>query len=147
MSFTLEQMQLQARLSDVELQLATLQRLIQGQHKQGFTPSELEGLYWEACRRVKDLRPREVFLWCCMVRNLTVNQLLTMGRAVSDPFPWKPFLALLDRATVDGYLTDEATEYLLHIAQELLNAQGLWVLTPADLMGTPLAIQEAVAAL
>ncbi len=66
---------------------------------------------------------------------------------VNDPFPWKPFLALLDHATDAGYLVDDATEHLLHIAQELLNAQGLWLLTPADLMGSPLAIQEAVASI
>lgn len=146
MSDTPDSYSLQARVFDLESQLAQLQLLLQGQQRSGFSIEALHGLYWEACRSFARLTEKEVFLWNSLIQGLDVQQLLKLGRRVQDPFPWKPFLVLLDHATLEGYFVDDATEHLLRIAQELLNIQGLWVLTPADVMGKPLAVQLAVSA-
>jgi len=145
MSSSLDQMDLQARISDLERQMRGVETLMLGRGREDYTVEGLRSLYWEACRRVRDLAPREVHLWSNLIQGLTTTQLLLLGRLTGDAFPWKPFLALLDHASVQGYLVDDATEHILGRAQDLLNAQGLWLLTPADLMGTPLAIQTALA--
>jgi hypothetical protein len=135
---------LQAKIADMGRKIDGLQRMVYGRDPSEYSAADLQSLYWEACRRLGDLAPREVFLWSCLIRNLGAAQLLTLGRLVQDPFPWKPFLALLDHATAQDFLVDDVTEHLLDTAQDLLTAQGLWMLTPADLMGTPLAVHQAV---
>lgn len=137
-------MALQARVADLEQQVNRLQLLISGAEGGGLTDASLEALYWEACRSYTTLNQRDVFLWETLIHGLTVRHLLHLARRVQDPFPWKPFLVLFDHATHAGCDVDAATAHVLACAQELLNLQGLWVLVPADLMGKPLAIQEAV---
>lgn len=137
-------MVLQARVADLEHQVKRLQLLLSGTESGGLTEASLEALYWEACRSFRQLKRRDVVLWASLIQSLTVRHLLRLARSVRDPAPWKPFLVVLDWATKAGCDVDQATEHVLACAQELLNLQGLWILTPADLMGTPLAIQAAV---
>jgi hypothetical protein len=139
-----DEIALQARVLDLERKIDTLQALVQGNVHQPYDEQALQALYWDACRRFGRLKPREAFLWSCCIRNLDVTQLLTLGRLVHDPFPWKPFLVLLDWATEEGHLVEEATEHLERIAQDLLYAQGLWLLSPCDLMASPLEVQKAL---
>jgi hypothetical protein len=142
-----DQMHLQARLADAERRVAKLQVFVFGGIHQDYDRLDLQSLYWKACHRYIDLSRHEAYLWCRILKNMSTAQLLTLARDVQDPFPWKPFLVLLDYASMDGYPVDDATEHLLEIAQDLLNLQGLDLLTPNDLMGTPLSIQKAVASL
>jgi hypothetical protein len=73
--------------------------------------------------------------------------LITLGREVNDPFPWRPFLVLLDRCAsrnVPGAM--EARQRLMGLAQELLDLAGLEVLQPRDVLGS-LRIEEAISAI
>jgi hypothetical protein len=145
MGNTADSIELQARIADLERQVDSLRRLVEGTEHRGLVPLDLQSLYWEASRMYRVRKTsKEIHLWGCLIRSLDVRQLLALGRLTHDPFPWKPFLVLLDHAAMDGYLVDEPTAHLLEIAQDLMNAQGLALLTPADVMGTPLAVVQAL---
>lgn len=131
----------------MERRLAGVQMLVHGRTHQPFAVEALQSIYWEACQGYYAVSARDAALWTRVIQNLDVAQLLTLARAVQDPFCWMPFLVLLDYATVRGHDTDDATAHLLRITRELLDAQGLELLEPGDLMARPLAIQEAVNAI
>lgn len=75
---------------------------------------------------------------------LDVRALVRIGRAVRDNYPWRPFLAALDlycRRQIEG--GEEAREHLLSISTELLQAMGLELLQPRDVMGS-LRLEDAL---
>lgn len=78
---------------------------------------------------------------------LDARQLLTLAQNTGDPHPWRPMLALLDEYLGAGFDVANARSHLLGIAQDLLNAQGLDLLQPYDVMAHPLAIQVAASAI
>lgn len=86
----------------------------------GLTPSEDSAVMLRACIAI--MSPRV---------------LLDLGRMVTDPFPWRPFLAAADLLLVTGYDMQEAITRMEECAQALLKAQGLGVLRIEDVLRSP----------
>lgn len=68
---------------------------------------------------------------------LTPRTLLDLGRLTGDMFPWRPFLGALDHLQIAGFDVHEATMWLEGCATDLLRAQGLGILTVADVLRSP----------
>lgn len=68
---------------------------------------------------------------------LTPRSLLDLGRMAEDPFPWRPFLMALDSMEASGEDVRDAVEWVHGCAEELLAAQGLGMLRPADVLRSP----------
>jgi hypothetical protein len=84
--------------------------------------------------------------WVRQIWMLDVRALVRIGRALGGTFPWRPFLVTLDLFVVrDVTGATEAREHLLTISQDLLNAVGLELIGPRDVMGK-LKLQESLAA-
>lgn len=87
-------------------------------------------------------------LWAAAAHGLTARTLLLLAGDVRDPFPWKPFLHVLDACSAAGFKTQKAAVRLVAVAQDLLALQGLGPLvTVADVMGAPLQVHRASAAI
>lgn len=138
---------LQAKLADIERRLSSVQRLAFGQATASHTQRDLEVMYWAAVRSYDNTTKGELELWIPLIKGLTAEQLLVLGRVVDDPYPWMPFLALLDHSAVRGLDVDHTTVDFLQVIQDFLCAQGLHILTASDVMGNALTPQIAPARL
>ncbi len=134
MSDTADLLVLQARIADLEHRLQHQEAITTGRTWRHADLRLLTELYQDALMgpMVDDESGRH---WERHVMNLTVHQLVIMGRGVGDPFPWRPILRNLDLMIKYGIDLTKARSHLLSIAQELLEAQGLRLLSPRDLMG------------
>lgn len=104
---------------------------------------DLTSLYIQACRP-EPATPQIVELWRLPVMRLGAVDLLVMAQWMRDPFPWKPFLVMLERFYDEGYDTRPMIQHVWDRAQELLDIQGLGLLRPGDVMGYPIRIREAI---
>lgn len=133
-----------SRLVDLEVDVATLRRRLNvlearvtGAISELPGPHPLYKLYTHLL--FSGLAPSDdaaVLMRSC-VAYLTPRTLLDLGRLTNDMFPWRPFLGALDHLHVAGYDVQEATTWLEGSAQDLLRAQGLGMLTLADVMRSP----------
>jgi hypothetical protein len=142
---TLDRALLQARVEDLERQVDALNAQIVGRTSGLFRPEQLVTLYMDAAKTpaYDEMSARH---WARQIFCLDVRQFLFMARLCRDPFPWQPFLRLLDLYVVEGfdYLVDDAHSHVLSVAQGLLNIQGLRKIGPRDVMGNPLRIKAAI---
>lgn len=128
---------------DLERRVALLETMLHGHTLPAFTEPLLIRMYLDA-HKVPPRDPSTAAACARQLYLLDARLLLLLGRAVHDPFPWRPFLLLGDRcvrAEVPG--AEDARRHLLEIAQGLLDLMGLELLEPRDVMGK-LRINEAV---
>lgn len=103
--------------------------------------------YIEAHRLLKELDPENVGVWVASTYLFDVRTMVKLGREVSDPFPYRPFLAVLDLCVLEGVPeADAARGHLEAVAQDLLVAQGLELVRPRDTM-QQLRLSEALSRL
>lgn len=128
---------------DLERRVALLETMLHGHTLPTFTAPTLIRLYMDAHRPpAADLtaaraQVRQLYL-------LDARLLMILGRLVRDPFPFRPFLLLADRCVARGVeAAPTAREHVLIVAQGLLDAMGLEVLEPRDVMGD-LRLNEAL---
>lgn len=120
--------------------------MLHGHTLPAFTEPLLIRMYLDAHRKIPSdpVAGRAVVRQCYL---LDTRLLLALGRAVLDPFPWRPFLRVADRCVereLEG--ANAAREHLLTTSQGLLDMMGLELLEPRDLMGT-LRAHDALRAL
>lgn len=84
-----------------------------------------------------DITERSGRSWARLTLTLDSSQLLVLVRLTGDPFPYQGLLAVLDAHAAQEHDVTDAREHLLKIAQGLLNAQGLELIRPRDVMGMP----------
>ena len=95
----------------------------------------------------------EAKLWAALIRQLDEVALLDLAMNIGDPFPWRTFLALLDRCDREELSKEElkaidrATSHLLDVASSLLVIQGLPMLRPEDVLFTSLGTTQAISTL
>lgn len=134
---------LKATVLDLERRVAMLETMLHGHTLPAFTEPLLIRMYLDAHRPP----PRDPVLARAVTRQLYLldtRLLLLLGRAVHDPFPWRPFLLLADRCVAKGLEgAVEAREHLFDIIHGLLDLMGLELLEPYDVMGK-LRVKEAV---
>lgn len=133
-----------SRLVDLEVDVATLRRRLNtlearvtGAVSELPGPHPLYKLYTHLL--LSGLTPSEesaVLMRSC-VSYLTPRSLLDLGRLTNDMFPWRPFLGALDHLHVAGYDVGDAVTWLEGCARDLLRAQGLSVLSLADVIRSP----------
>ena len=138
---------LQAALFDLTRRVALLEQDAYGHAAPEATAAVLARCYLEAHRFVREIDPQSAGVWIANAFLWDVRALVALGRHVNDPYPFRPFLAVLDRcvlASVPG--ADRARAHLEEVSQELLAAQGLELVRPRDTM-VHLRLGEAVNAL
>lgn len=146
MSDIADNLSLQATISDFHRRIRGLEATLHGVEQQPMRTDLLYGLYIDSHKK----REKSAFLarmWCRQIFMLDARQLLTLAQSTGDPYPWRPMLAMLDEYLEAGFDTAPARTHLLGAAQDLLNAQGLDLLQPYDLMAHPFAIQVAASAI
>lgn len=145
---TLDRAQLQARVDDLELKVEALNAQILGRNQVMFHAHQLVSLYMDAAKgpAYDEVSARH---WARQIFCLDTRQLLVTARLCRDPFPWQPFLRLLDLYMVEGFdiYVTEAQDHLLKVARALLDLQGLRKIQPRDVMGNPLRIKAAISAI
>jgi len=68
---------------------------------------------------------------------LTPRNLLDLSRSTGDMFPWRPFLLALDVLDLRGFDVEAARVWLESSIQDFMRAQGLEMLTIADVLHSP----------
>lgn len=136
---------LPATVLDLERRVALLETMLHGHTLPPITLVLATRLYLDVHRRP----PAQAAAARSAVRQLFLldtRTLLLMGRAMHDPFPWRPFLIYAANCVQrDIPLAKEACTHVTTCAQGLLRLMGLPMLTPADVGGTRL--QEMLAKL
>lgn len=140
---TLGQIELQARMGDFEARLARVEALTTGAPVRERPAQELMRLYVLASKKRREPTEEEVELWQQIIQGLGVTEFLVLAREIRDPFPWRPFLGLLDYFTHLGTDVETTTNHLVTVAERLLKAQGLSKVRVCDVVGAPLRIHEA----
>lgn len=136
--------ELRARLFDLERRIAEIEPLIHGKHRAQTNIHDLIRLYIDASLATQDMSPRGRNLWVGVVGALSVTQLFELGKHAADPFPWLPFLHVLDSYTAQGYDVENATDHLIVCATELLRSQGMSKLRVEDVVGRPGRLSDAL---
>lgn len=133
-----------AELRDLRHRVGVLESILHGQPRVDLRGALLVRMYLEVHKIPGIAHSTLAEAWTRQIYLLDAMTLVTLGREVSDPHPWRPFLALLDACCARGVPgAGEARSRLLLLAQELLELAGMSVLHPRDVMGS-LRISEAV---
>lgn len=136
-----------AELLDLRHRVSLLEGALHGGPRNDVRGAMLIRMYLEA-HKIPGLAGMPLAeAWVRQIYLLDRMTLIHLSRQVNDPFPWRPFLALLDGCVaqrIPGAL--EARKYLLGLAEDLLEQAGLEVLHPRDVMGS-LRISEAISAI
>ena len=139
---------MRAELADLKRRIRAMESLLQLGEARPIAVSDLQDAYVGAPALLASptFGPKVAHLWCMLVRRLTAQQLLELGRMLREPFPWVPFLRVIRRARAEHPSNDTiaADEHLTEVVRDLLDAQGLSVLDPEDLFGTPHALERAM---
>lgn len=104
--------------------------------------------YFElATEAVDEIAARELSISVATLA--TEDQLVAVGRAVRDPFPWVPFLRCLRAipTTMRSRRSDLALARLHAVATTMLARQRLGLVCPEDLLARPSAFEEALSSL
>ena len=141
------QMELSLRLADAERRLHELESRLLGKSRGPKEPDTLLHLYLEAAKGARVVDAQAALLWAAVIEQLGTVDLLVLGRLTRDPFPYLPFLRILESGIRDGYDLGVAHQRLVAAAEALLRAQGLGKLRVADVRHTPSAIHRAFSAI
>lgn len=141
-----ETQELQGILLDMQRKISRLEASVFVTATPDLTREELVDLYIDAIFEVPDFTDTSAKLWSACALSLNEVGVLRLGIEVLDPFPWRPFLFVLDAHTAKGYeiLTERATRHLLELAENTIKLQGLWPLRPCDVIHTPTAIGQVL---
>jgi len=140
-----------SEIQELQIQLSALTRRFNRMESNifGLNPlrnklRELLSLYTDA-RESRITSETSARLWAAIVNNLDEVSLFLLARHTRDPFPWRPFLALLDAHTSKGHgaYTERATLHLLEVAESMLKLQGLGALRPCDVLHSSATIQPS----
>lgn len=135
---------LRATIFDLERRVALLERGTYGHAAPLIDAVLLSRCYLDAHRFVREIDPKSAAAWIANAYLWDVRTLLALGRQVSDPYPYRPFLAVLDRCVLAGVQgAERARAHLEAVSQELLTAQGLELVRPRDTMSS-LHLQVAI---
>jgi hypothetical protein len=135
---------LTASIFDLERRIALLEQKQYGHAAPQAGAALLTRCYVEAHRLVRDIDPKMAGVWVAQAYLWDVRALVALGRAVNDPYPYRPFLAVLDRCVLSGVPGAEAAlAHLEEVSQQLLVAQGLELVRPRDTM-VNLRLEEAL---
>lgn len=127
-------LRLQVQLDSISRRLAVLESQRLGSVSRLNSWPLLQALYVDARTGKVDWTEASSRTWGACISLMTEEVLLDLGRAAGDPFPWRPFLHVLDRFTHHGFDVEESTSHVLSMARNMLNAQGLQVLEPKDIV-------------
>jgi hypothetical protein len=134
-----------ASILDLERRVRLLEQGLYGHTAPQAGAVLLTRCYLEAHRLLKHLDPENVAVWVAQAYLWDVRALVTLGRHVNDPYPFRPFLAVLDLCVLQSVPgAEEALRHLESVSQDLLTAQGLELVRPRDTMGR-LRLSEAIA--
>lgn len=126
----------EATLFDLARRVELLERGLYGHTAPQASVALLSRCYLEAHRFTREIDPESASVWVASAFLWDVRALVTLGRHVHDPYPYRPFLAVLDRCVLAGVPGAEgARAHLERVSQELLAAQGLELVRPRDTMG------------
>lgn len=132
---------------DLERRVAHLERGLYGHSLPLCSVPTLVRLYLDAHRVAQRFDPDFAAAWVAQAYLWDVRTLVLLGRQVSDPFPFRPFLAATDICVLHGIPgAEDARAHLLSVSQDLLLAEGLELLEPRDVMGR-LRLDEALSRL
>ena len=133
-----------SRLLDLEIDVATLRRRVEALEAHTFgrvssagAPHPLFSIYAHLLCDGVTATPDSAALLRSVTLLLTPRSLLDLGRMAEDPFPWRPFLLALDHMEAAGHEVQDALSWVHGCAEELLRAQGLSALKPADVLMSP----------
>lgn len=136
-----------AELRDLRHRVDLLESILHGQPRTDIRGTLLIRMYLEVHRIPGIAASPLAEAWTRQIYMLDARTLVALAREVNDPYPWRPFLALLDSCCARGVPgAADARSRLLLLAQDMLDLAGLGVLHPRDLMGT-LRITEALSAI
>lgn len=136
-----------AHLMDLERRIRELEAAARLPSPPEYDRDDAVSLYLCACKP-QPPTAESAALWSATASGLTTRTLLVLAGDIRDPFPWKPFLHVLDACTAAGFDTQKAANRLIAVATDLLRLQGLGPLvTVADVMGAPLQVHRASAAI
>lgn len=146
MTFSSDPVHLQATIFDFQRRIAMLEETIRGVEQKDLPTDFLLGLYLDSMSESL-LTPDTGTHWVRQAYLLDARQLLHLVRLSCDLHPWRGILSILDRLLSIGFAPAErAREHVLSIAQDLLNAQGLELIHPRDVMGHPLPMRASILA-
>lgn len=132
-----------AALIDQERRIRALEQALGAEHM-GLERRRLGELYFDALEPVE---PSEAVArhWARSALCLDTCQLLALAKLMGDPFPWQGILGTLDRLSAAGLDVEDARAHVLEIAQGLLQAQGLELIRPRDVMAAMPQMKRALA--
>lgn len=100
--------------------------------------------YREAHRAIHALTEENAGIWIAQAYLWDARAYVELGRHVNDPYPYRPFLAVLDTCVLKGIQGAKSAQgHLEAVGQDVLAAQGLELVRPRDTMGT-LRLLEAL---
>jgi hypothetical protein len=133
-----------AKILDLERRVALLERGLYGHTTPQCGAALLTRCYLEAHRVRKRIDRESASIWVAQAYLWDVRALVALGRHVNDPYPYRPFLAVLDVCVLNGIPgAEDARTHLEAVSQDLLVAQGLELVRPRDTMGK-LRLQEVL---
>ena len=129
---------------DLTRRVALLEQRLYGHTEPACGTSLLVRCYIEAHAVSEHVSLEAASAWVAQAYLWDVRTLVRLGRAVSDPYPFRPLLAALD-ACVTAQIAHATTarDHLESVSGDLLRAQGLELIEPRDLMHS-LALREAL---
>lgn len=135
---------MRALISDLERRVQLLERGLYGHTVPQCSPVLLMRCYLEAHRAIREIDRDSGAIWVAQAYLWDVRALITLGREVNDPFPYRPFVAVLDACVLKGIPGAEAAlRHLESVSQALLDAQGLELVRPRETMAR-LRLHEAL---
>jgi hypothetical protein len=133
-----------ATISDLERRVRLLEEGLYGHSAPQCSTVVLMRCYIEAHRAIREIDQESGGIWVAQAYLWDVRALVSLGRHVNDPYPYRPFLAALDVCVLKGIPgADAAVRHLESVGQDLLYAEGLELVRPRDTMGT-LRLHEAL---
>lgn len=136
---------LEVRVNALSRRLAALEALLHGDAQERLTPDSAMLLYYEVHRAMGRGKLTEVGVkkWAAAFLALDEEVVLELARRTGDPFPWRPFfrLGLALVKLDDDVRIRGAVLHLQDVAKNVLDAQGLELLEPEDVMHTPTTLE------
>jgi hypothetical protein len=138
MANTSDLLELQAQITSLTRRFDRMESAIFGMSPLRYNLDELLGLYVDARRGPEIASDTASRQWAAVISKLDEVGLFLLAKHTRDPFPWRPFLLLLDTYTKEGYdiFTHKATNHILEVAENMMVFQGLTPLRPCDVLKT-----------
>jgi hypothetical protein len=147
MSDAIDTVALQASIADFHRRVRVLEAAVHGDEQRPLPIDLLQGLYVDAFAR-REPTVSDARMWARQAFMLDARQLLILAQITGDMHPWRPILGLLDHFLGHGFEEVRSSRaHLLSVAQDLLDAQGLDLIQPYDVMGQPYSVRAAISAL